>query len=95
MKKYRVRTEMEYSMELNTLEEAEKVFNTWKEDLMAEGVVIDETFVEIIESENDFDDYRVIRKVIAVIDHDRYELGTPREEGFDWDYWAKWQEVSE
>jgi hypothetical protein len=35
----------------------------------------------------------VIKKVIAVIDHDRTELRTPREEGFDWDYWAKWKEV--
>jgi hypothetical protein len=95
MKKYRVHTDMDTSMEYELLEEATKTYERWKDDLMAEGVTEGESYVEIVESEDDFDDYKVIRKVIAAIDHDRHELGSPKEEGFEWDYWAKWQEVNE
>ena len=93
MVKYRVHTDMDCSNEHDSLEAAEKIFERWKDDLMAEGVQANETFVEIARSDDDFEDYEVIKKVIAVVDHDRTELRTPREEGFDWDYWAKWQEV--
>lgn len=96
MKKYRVHTESGVvSRELETLEEAKKEFENWKDYLMSESVTADESFVEIVVSEDGFEDYTVIKKVIAVIDNDRTELGTPKEEGFDWEYWAKWQEVSD
>lgn len=62
---------------------------------MLEGVQAYQSYVEIVESENDFEDYKVIKKVLAVVDDDRAELGTPREEGVDFDYWAKWEEVNE
>jgi hypothetical protein len=94
MPKYRVHTEMDVSNEHESLESAEKVYENWKDSLMSEGVQANESFVEIAESDDDFEDYKVIRKVIAVIDHDRTELRTPREEGMDWDYWAKWEEIS-
>ena len=86
---------MDVSNEVESFEEAEKIYDRWKDELMCEGVQADESFVEIVESEDDFEDYKVVKKVLAVIDHDRTELRTPREEGFDWDYWAKWQEVTE
>jgi len=96
VKKYRVHTESGVvSRELETLEEAKKEFENWKDYLMSESVTADESFVEIVVSEDGFEDYTVIKKVIAVIDNDRTELGTPKEEGFDWEYWAKWQEVSD
>ncbi|OXM83992.1 hypothetical protein [Paenibacillus rigui] len=93
MKKYRVHTEMDVSKEFETLVQAEKIYERWKDDLMSEGVQANESFVEIAESDDGFEDYKVVKKVIAVIDNDRTELRTPREEGCDWDYWAKWQEV--
>jgi hypothetical protein len=93
--KYRVHTENDLSLEYDSLEQAEKVFERWKDNLMVDGVTAYESYVELAESADDFDDYKVIKKVIAVVDDDRTELGTPREEGFDWDYWAKWQEVKE
>ncbi|ADO59936.2 hypothetical protein PPSC2_28500 (plasmid) [Paenibacillus polymyxa SC2] len=95
LKKYRVQTDKNSSAPLLTLEQAEGVFERWKDDYMSDTVIADESYVEIIESDDDFEDYLVIKKVIAVIDNDRTELQTPREEGFDWDYWAKWQEVAE
>ncbi|MGP4107378.1 hypothetical protein [Virgibacillus sp. L01] len=57
--------------ELYSIQEAENLFNRWKDDMMVEGVVEGESFVELVESENDFDDFKVIKKVVAVIDEDR------------------------
>ncbi|EFV74454.1 hypothetical protein [Cytobacillus oceanisediminis] len=94
MKKYRVLTENDF-WETYSLSKAERVFENWKDDYMSEGVVAGESFVELEVSEDDFETTTSIKKVIAVVDEDRHELGTPREEGFDWDYWAKWEEVKE
>lgn len=95
MKKYRVNSENDFWI-TDSLTEAERVFERWKDDYMSEGVVADESFVSIESSEDDFEETIVIiKKVIAVVDEDRHELGTPEEEGFEWDYWAKWQEVTE
>lgn len=93
MTRYRVCTDMTCTNEIDNLVVAEKMFERWKDDLMADGVVAGESYIEIQKSDDDFEDYEVIKKVLAVIDNDRHELGTPREEGFDWDYWAKWKEV--
>lgn len=95
MKKYRIQTEMDF-YEADSYKQAWKIFHRWKDDMMAEGVVADETFIAIIESEDDFETETVIRKLIAVVDNERMELGTPEQEGIpDWEYWAKWQEVKE
>jgi hypothetical protein len=93
MDKYQVQTEVENSKELLTLEEAIKIFEDWKDGMMSEGVIADETYIQIVKSIDDFEDHEIIQKVIAVIDEDRHELRTPREEGMDWDYWAKWENV--
>jgi hypothetical protein len=95
MTKYRVSTDMDCTNELDCLHEAENIFDGWKDDLMSEGVTENESYVEIQKSDDDFNDYEVIKKVIAVRDNDRNELGTPKEEGFEWDYWAKWHAVKE
>lgn len=93
MDRYRVHTDRDCSHEFISYEEAEKVYESWKDGLISDSVVANETFVEIVKSSDEFEDHEVIKKVIAVVDNDRSELRTPREEGFDWDYWAKWQEV--
>ncbi|ATF13616.1 hypothetical protein A616_17005 [Brevibacillus brevis X23] len=90
---YRVHTNMDCSNEFESPEEAEKVYENWKDSMMTDSVVANKSYVEIAKSSDGFEDYEVIKKVIAAIDLDRTELRTPREEGFDWDYWAKWQEV--
>jgi hypothetical protein len=90
--KYRVHTEWDCSEEFDSIEEAEKKFEYYKGELMADGVDED-SYVEIVISDDDFDDYEVIKKVKAVVDSERMKISNPRDEGFDWDYWAKWQEV--
>jgi hypothetical protein len=95
MIKYRVDTEFWSSVEFTSLQEAEAKFTIEKDNLMSEGVVENESYVQIVKSEDDFEDYTVIKKIIAVRDNDRQELGTPQEEGFEWDYWAKWLEVED
>jgi|GEM_PF-2123932 len=92
MKKYRVHTESDCSQEFDVLAQAEQTFERWKDNSMEDGVIVGESYVEIAESEDNFEDYRVIKKVVAAIDNDT-GLGSPREEGMDWDYWAKWEDV--
>ena len=91
MKKYRVQNESWASKEFDSLEEAEIVFERWKEEMMSEGVHVGDSLVEIVEYDDETDDDKVIKMVIAEIDKDR--VGNPRDEGRDFDYWAKWQEV--
>ena len=93
MKKYRVHTEFDCSEEFETFEEAQKLFEYYKDELMAEGVVENESFVEIVNSEDDFDNYEVVKKVVAIRDGERMAISTPKEDGYDWAYWAKWKEV--
>ncbi|MFI2856952.1 hypothetical protein ACH6EH_07400 [Paenibacillus sp. JSM ZJ436] len=94
--KYMVVTNDHISNPFGALKEAVEMFEVLQNDMMSEGVQEGETYIEIIASTDDFeDDRRVIKKVFAVIDHDRTELSTPREEGMDWDYWAKWVEVED
>jgi len=94
MKKYRVSSENDF-WETDSLAEAERAFESWKDNYMSEGVIAGESFVEIEMSEDDFETTKTLQKVVAVVDNERHELGSPREEGFDWDYWAKWEEVRE
>lgn len=44
-----------------------------------------------MECDDETDDERVIKMVIAVIDNDRED--NPRDAGYDFDFWVKWQEV--
>lgn len=91
MTKYRVHTDRTESEEFHEFEKADELYESWKDDKMSEGVTED-SYVEIVASDDDFEDHRIIKRAVAVVDNDRNELGTPREEGMDWDYWAKWEE---
>lgn len=91
--KYMIETDVDGSPPLETFEQALKVFERWKDGYISDMVVANESYVQIIKSSDDFENYHVLKKVIAVVDEDRTELRTPREEGFDWDYWAKWEYV--
>ncbi|MFG0217231.1 hypothetical protein ACFU8X_29695 [Brevibacillus porteri] len=92
MKKYRVDTQSWGSKEFDDIEKAEACYEYRKDREMSEG--IDESsFVELVCSEDDFEDYVVIKRAVAIEDVDRMAKSTPKEEGYEWDYWAKWQEV--
>lgn len=67
-----------------TLEEAEKAYETWKVDLMSEG---HEHGTEIIIYE-----VKPIKKAKSVIDEERMKINNPKDEGYDFLHWAKWDE---
>lgn len=94
MPKFRVQTDKDSSPPLLTIDQAERVFERWKDDYIGDGVVADESYVEIVESDDDFENDKVIKKIIAVIDHERTKRRPPRKAGIDWDYWAKWEKIS-
>lgn len=91
MLKYRVLTDKDY-VELDTREEAKRTFEIWKDNYMAEGVVANESFVEMTVTNDDFETEATIERVVAVEDEEQFrDLGSPRDQGMEWDYWAKWQ----
>ena len=94
MKKYRVDTLSWSSREFDNLDEAEKEYENTKDYEMGEGVT-EESYVELIYSKDDFEDHDVLKRSEVRIDEERMKISTPREEGFDWDYWAKWDETVE
>ena len=94
-KQYGVKDEWDGLIDtFDTLEKAERYYDDHKRNRMAEGVNFEDTFVSIVESEDEFETEKVIKKVIAVYDEElTKEIGTPEENGYEWVSWAKWSEV--
>lgn len=94
-KQYGVRDDWDGLIDtMSTLEEAEKYYESIKESKMADGVDANESFVSIVESEDEFETETELRRSIVVKDDDlTKEIGTPEENGFEYKYWAKWEEV--
>lgn len=91
MKKYRVDTDTWSSKEFTNLQEAENEYEYTKDQEMGEGVNED-SYVQLVCSEDDFEDYKIIKIARAVVDEERMKISTPKQEGLEWDYWAKWME---
>jgi hypothetical protein len=96
VEKYGVRDDWDGLMEtMDTLEKAEKLFEAIKESKMSEGVDVKESFVSIVSSDDDFETETIVKKVVPVRDEEMTkEIGTPQQNGFEWNYWAKWEEVT-
>lgn len=92
MKKYRVDTPTWASKEFDNLEQALGKYELTKDIEMGEGVDQD-SYVELICSEDDFEDYKVLKRAIVEVDEERMKISAPKDEGYEWDCWAKWQEV--
>jgi hypothetical protein len=94
-KRYGVRDDWDGLFDtMDTLEDAEKLYNWVKEEKISEGVDINESFVSIVESEDEFETETEIKRSIIVRDDELMkEIGTPEENGYEYEYWAKWQEV--
>lgn len=95
---YFVRTDSDWSLVFNTLKEAERCFENWKDEYMSDGVSLDDSFIEIHQAEGrddeDIDNSKVIKRVEVIVDEQQYkDLGTPEENGMEFQFWAKWQEV--
>ncbi|MGG0667807.1 hypothetical protein ABE073_04675 [Lederbergia citrisecunda] len=94
MKKYRVDTMSWFSREYDDYNEAVKEYERTKDYEMSDGVNSD-TYVELVCSVDGFDDYETIKRAVAVVDEERTASEHPRDVGYDWDYWAKWEELSQ
>lgn len=92
MKKYRVDTPTWSSQEFDDLNKALAKYETTKDIQMSEGVDED-SYVELVCSKHNFEDYKVLKRAMPVVDEDRMSKGLPRDEGYDFDYWAKWEEL--
>ncbi|WP_374017551.1 hypothetical protein ABU162_26030 [Paenibacillus thiaminolyticus] len=76
--KYRVETE-NTSREFTKLEDALGHYE-WKKDyLMGEGVTED-SYVEFQRSDDDFEDYELVKRAATVIDHERHTEGACAQE---------------
>lgn len=92
MKKYKAFSERFTSKEFTDYEEALKEYEEIKDREISDQVDMD-SYVELIESEDDFEDGVTIKKAIIVVDEEKMAISTPKDEGYEWDYWAKWQET--
>lgn len=93
MRKYRVDILSWFSREYEDFDKAIEEYEKTKDFEMAEGVNED-TYVELVCSEDNFDDYEVIKRAVAVVDEEKTAKEHPRDIGYDWEYWAKWKEYS-
>ncbi|MCU5519838.1 hypothetical protein OCA41_05880 [Bacillus cereus] len=91
MKKYRVQTENWQSEDIEDLNNAVDEYEDTKDRVMGGGVTED-SYVELVSSEDDFEDYEIVKRADVVVDEEKMAISTPKEEGFGWDYWAKWQD---
>lgn len=89
---YRVDTDSWTSEEYERLDVAQAKFETTMDRKMGDGINED-SYVELVCSNDGFEDYSVIKRVVPIVDEKKMAIGTPREEGLDWDYWAKWKQV--
>lgn len=86
--KYRVETE-NTSMEFAKRDDALDHYEWKKDQMMGEGVT-DDSYVELQCSNDNFEDYEVLQRAVIVMNLER---GNPRDEGYDFDFWASWSEV--
>lgn len=67
-----------------TDKEANEAYETMKIDLMAEG---HEPGAQVTLYE-----LKPLKIATSVIDEDRMKINSPKDEGYEWDHWAKWKE---
>ncbi|TYS55773.1 hypothetical protein FZD47_25435 [Bacillus infantis] len=91
MEKYRVDTDTWSSGEYTSREKAEAVYEYYKDQKMADGVS-EESYVELVRSMDDFEGGEVVKRANVVMDEEKMKISTPKDDGLEWDYWAKWQE---
>ena len=65
-------------------EKALKEYESVKEHLMAEGHE-EGTQVHLLET---------IKVATSVVDEDKMKINSPKDEGYEWEYWAKWDELN-
>ncbi|MFC9598727.1 hypothetical protein ACFTQL_12570 [Peribacillus butanolivorans] len=73
-----------------TIEEAEGAYEKWKADCMVDGMA------DGHEQGNQITLYTLkpLKVSTSVIDEERMKINTPKDEGYEMDNWAKWDEKS-
>lgn len=84
-------TETWASQEFTEFDLANSHYEYSKDQKMGEGVNED-SYVELIYSDDDFEDGDIIKRSAIIVDLEKMAISNPRDEGFDFDYWAKWIE---
>ena len=79
------------SIEFIKLADALKEYEDLKEWEIS-NEVDENSFVELIVSEDDFENHETLKKATINVDEKRMTVSMPRSEGFDFDYWAKWKD---
>ena len=80
------------------LDSYEETLEEWKDRMLGEGVS-DDDYIEVhafdeSKGETEEESYP-IKRFNIVVNEERMKTSTPKEEGYvEWDYWAKWEEVS-
>ena len=92
MRKYRVDSNTWSSQEFDDLSKAEIAYEFYKDQKIGDGVD-EESYVELVYSDDDFDDSVTIKRADIVVDEEKMKISTPQQEGYEWDYWAKWEET--
>lgn len=92
MKKYKAFSEGFTTEEFTDYEKAVEAYEKIKEQEISEQVDED-SYVELIVSEDDFEDSKTIKRAVIIVDEERMAISTPKEDGYEWDYWAKWKET--
>lgn len=77
------------SLKFKTMQEVEKCAEEWRDTYMGEGVDYD-SYISIVEWVNDHDFEEVKRWGIVVDEQQHKDYGNPRDQGCDYDFWAKW-----
>lgn len=92
MRKYRVHTPSWTTEEFTDIKQAHIKYEMTKDREMGDGVH-ENSFVELVYSDDDFEEYHAMVIARAVVDEERMKESTPQEDGQDYDYYAKWQET--
>lgn len=95
---YFIVSDSDWSDRFNDLEEAKRLMESWKENYLCDGVSLDDSYIELREADDsydpDLDNSIVLKRFEVVVDEQQHkDLGTPEENGMDFAFWAKWQEV--
>jgi len=85
--KYRVDTESDFR-EFADYEKAVCFYEKQKNKMLCEEVT-EESYIELHYSDDKFEDYQLMKHARIVIDEER---GNPRDDGHDFDFYAKWVE---
>ncbi|WEG18614.1 hypothetical protein PQ478_09030 [Alkalihalophilus pseudofirmus] len=79
----------------DSYEEAEAAYEKEKQGRVCEGVEVEQSFVSLVELDEELEEIRTIKKVVAVEDVQlSKEIGSPKDNGYDWVGWAKWLDVT-